>query len=96
MVVSYWQPIGTREFALRFMEKGEAPLFIFSNAPKSDRIHAPAEAIKIRDKAKSLGIPCEAFSLGRNELPALKDNKEALDRQLKFCEKHLSSTTDTP
>lgn len=96
VAVSYWQPIGTREFALGFMEKGEAPLFIFSDAPKSDRIHAPAEAIKIRDKAKSLEIPCEAYSLGRNELPTLKNRQEALDRQLKFCEKHLNSPTNKP
>lgn len=90
VVVSHWQPIGTKDFALRFMDKGEAPLFIFSDAPESDRIHAPAEAIKIRDKAKELEIPCEAFSLGRNKLAPIKDTKEMLGRQLKFCEKHLS------
>jgi len=90
VVISHMQPIGTREFALRYMEKGEAPLFVFSNAPESDRVHAPAEALKIRDKAKDLEIPCEAISLGRNKLTAVKDAKEMLGRQLKFCEKHLS------
>ncbi|MBL49623.1 MAG: hypothetical protein CMP28_11810 [Roseibacillus sp.] len=89
VVVSHWQPIGTQEFALRYMDKGEAPLFLFSDAPKSDRVHAPAEAVKIREKCKELGIPCEAISLGRNELTAVKDVQTALRRQLKFCDKHL-------
>ena len=89
VVVSHWQPIGTEEFALRYMDKGEAPLFLFSDAPKSDRIHAPAEAVKIREKCKALGIPCEAISLGRNELTAVKDVQTALRRQLRFCDKHL-------
>ena len=71
------------------MDKGEAPLFLFSDAPKSDRIHAPAEAVKIREKCKALGIPCEAISLGRNELTAVKDVQTALRRQLRFCDKHL-------
>ncbi|MFP6881701.1 MAG: alpha/beta hydrolase [Roseibacillus sp.] len=90
VVVSHMQPIGTRDFALRYMEKGEAPLFLFSDAAENDRIHNPAEALKIRDKARELGIPCEALSLGRNKLAAVKDHKEMLGRQLKFCEKHLS------
>ena len=90
VVVSHWQPIGTKEFALRYMDKGEAPLFLFSDAPESDRVHAPAEALKIRNKAKELEIPCEAFSLGRNKLESLKDTQEMLGRQLKFCEKHLA------
>jgi len=89
VVVSHWQPIGTREFALRYMDKGEAPLFLFSDAPKSDRVHAPAEAVKIREKCRELGIPCEAISLGRNELTAVSNVQAALSQQLRFCNKHL-------
>lgn len=87
LVVSIMQPIGTEQFAIRFMEKGEAPLFIYSNASPNDRIHPPRQAILIRDKARKLGIPVEAYGSGRNELPRTKDWLKA---QLAFCEKHLN------
>ena len=83
------QPKGTKEFALRFMDKGEAPLFIYSNASPSDRIHPPWAAIMLRDKAKKLGIPCVALGGGRNKLPKVEEGESWLDLQLEFCKKHL-------
>jgi len=41
VVVSIMQPIGTKEFALRSMDKGETPLFLYSDAAPDDRIHPP-------------------------------------------------------
>jgi hypothetical protein len=89
VVVSIMQPIGTKEFALRFMDKGEAPLFIYSNARPSDKIHPPWAAISIRDKARKLGIPCVAHGGGRNKLPKVESGKTWLALQLEFCQKHL-------
>ena len=82
------------------MDKGEPPLFIYTNAPKTDRIHNPEEALKIRDKAKALEIPCVAIGGGRNALPKPTSGKSWLQMQLKFCETHLKleqkSESDTP
>ncbi len=89
VVVSIMQPRGTKEFAMRFMDKGEAPLFIYSNAAPDDRIHPPWAAIMIRDKAKQLGIPCVAHGGGRNKLPVVEGGKTWLELQLEFCQKHL-------
>jgi hypothetical protein len=87
---SIMQPRGTGQFALRFMDKGEAPIFIYSNAAPSDRIHPPWAAIMIRDKAMKLGIPCVALGGGRNKLPRVADGTTWLEQQLEFCQKHLS------
>lgn len=92
VVVSVLQPVGTREFALRYMDKGEAPVFIYSNASPSDRVHPPAAAIMLRDKAKSLQIPCVLFGGGRNELPTVPKDKKWLELQLDFCNKHLNKS----
>ena len=46
VVISIMQPRGTEEFVLRFMDKGEAPIFIYSDAKPSDRIHPPQAAIE--------------------------------------------------
>ncbi|MEE2938548.1 MAG: alpha/beta hydrolase [Planctomycetota bacterium] len=89
VVVSIMQPRGTKEFALRFMDRGEAPIFIYSNASPNDRIHPPWAAISIRDKARKLEIPCVALGGGRNKLPQPKNGVNWLDLQLEFCEKHL-------
>jgi poly(3-hydroxybutyrate) depolymerase len=89
VVASIMQPRGTREFALRFMDKGEAPIFIYSDAKPSDRIHPPWAAIMLRDKAQELGIPCLAYGGGRNKLPTVEKGKTWLQLQLKFCQKHL-------
>lgn len=90
VVASIMQPIGTKEFATRFMDKGEAPLFIYSNAKPDDRIHPPWAAMMIRDKAKELDIPCVAYSGGRNKLPEVEEGKTWLELQLEFCQKHLA------
>lgn len=90
VVVSIMQPIGTQEFALRFMDKGEAPLFIYSDASLNDRLHTHEQAMLIRDKAKSLGIPVVAYSGGRNTLPI---KKNWLKAQMDFCKKHLTKPT---
>jgi polyhydroxybutyrate depolymerase len=90
VVISIMQPRGTEEFALRFMDKGEAPIFIYSDAKPSDRIHPPRAAIMLRDKAQELGIPCVAFGGGHNELPTVEKGKTWLELQLEFCQKHLA------
>jgi poly(3-hydroxybutyrate) depolymerase len=90
VVISIMQPRGTEEFALRFMDKGEAPIFIYSDAKPSDRIHPPWAAIMLRDKAQELGIPCVAFGGGRNKLPTVEKGKTWLELQLEFCQKHLA------
>ena len=73
------------------MEAGEPPVFIYCNAPNSDKIHNPKEAIKLRDRAKQLGIPCVALSAGRNDLPKAKSGTNWLEMQLKFCDFHLKA-----
>lgn len=87
--MSVMQPIGTQEFALRYMDKGEAPLFIYSNASPKDRIHPPSEAILLRDKAKEVGIPCVAYGGERNTIPKVPQGKNWLELQLQFCLKHM-------
>ena len=89
VVVSVMQPRGTKDFALRYMDKGEAPLFIYSNATPDDRIHPPWAAIMLRDKARKLGIPCVALGGGRNKLPKVEEGKNWLELQLEFCQEHL-------
>ena len=96
VVVSVMQPRGTQQFALRFMDKGEAPIFIYSNAKPTDRIHPPWAAIMLRDKAQKLGIPCVAWGGGRNKLPKLKEGDHWLNLQLDFCERHLSPKIVSP
>ena len=93
VVVGIMQPIGTRDFAIRYMDKGEAPLFLYSNARSNDLIHPPKQLELIRDKAKSLGIPVEAYGGTRNQLPQVKKGEEWLDLQLKFCTKHLKASS---
>ena len=73
------------------MDKGEAPIFIYSNTPPSDKLHHPNEAIKLRNKAMSLGIPCVALSSGRNDLPEAKAGTNWLQQQLAFCKTHLDA-----
>jgi len=89
VVVSLMQPIGTREFALRFMDKGEAPLFIYSAASPKDRLHPPAQAELIYQKAKSLNIPTVIYGGGGNDLPEVPRGNNWLDLQIAFCLKHL-------
>ncbi|MFT6861464.1 MAG: acetyl esterase/lipase [Akkermansiaceae bacterium] len=91
VVVGIMQPIGTQEFALRYMDKGEAPLFLYSNAKPSDRVHPPKQLELIRDKAKSLGIPVEAYGGQDNKLPQVNGDKTWLDLQVEFCTKHLKN-----
>ena len=91
VVVSVMQPIGTKDFALRYMDKGEAPLFIYSDAKPTDRIHPPQQAILLRDKAKELGIPHAIHGGGRNKLPKVEGGKSWLELQLEFCQKHIGS-----
>jgi hypothetical protein len=93
VVVGIMQPIGTKEFALRYMDKGEAPLFLYSNARPSDKIHPPKQLELIRDKAKALGIPVEAYGGTRNKLPQVKKGEEWIDLQLKFCNEHLKASS---
>ncbi|MEN8848792.1 MAG: alpha/beta hydrolase fold domain-containing protein [Akkermansiaceae bacterium] len=89
VVVSIMQPIGTKDFALRFMEKGEAPLFIYSTASPDDFLHPPAQAKLIHEKAKSLKIPTVMYGNARNGLPEIPKGKNWLDLKIAFCLKHL-------
>lgn len=89
IAVAVMQPIGTEQMALPFMEKGEPPLFLYTKSPNSDRIHHPKYTKLIRDKAKALGIPCQAYGSRRNDLPNVPEGKSILDLQLAFCAKHL-------
>jgi len=93
VVLSMMQPIGTQEFAIRFMDKGEAPIFIYSSASPNDRLHPPAQAQLIYDKAKSLGIPAALYGSARNKLPKLPKGTAWRDAQLEFCKKHLFKGT---
>lgn len=90
VVVSIMQPIGTKDFALRYMDKGEAPIFIYSDARPTDLIHPPQQAVLLHEKAKALGIPSVVYGGGRNDLPKIDEGKSWLELQLKFCRKHLS------
>ena len=90
VVVSIMQPIGTKEFALRFMDRGEAPIFLYSDAGPGDHIHPPTEVSLIEKKASELGIPCSAYGGKRNHLPKLENGRNWLELQLEFCQKHLT------
>jgi acetyl esterase/lipase len=90
VVVGIMQPVGTKEFALRYMDKGEAPIFLYSNADPSDSVHPPTTVTMLEEKAKELGIPCVVCGGGRNSLPKVPDGKSWIELQLEFCEKHLS------
>ena len=89
VAISHLQPLGTDMLAKPFMDRGEAPLFIYSNAPSSDRLHHPKYAELIRDRAKQLKIPCVAVGGGRNSLPTPAKGQTWLSLQLEFCAKHL-------
>lgn len=88
------QPVGTDSLVMRYMEEGEAPLFIYTNAPEKDVIHHPINALRIRDKAKELKIPCVAVGGGRNKLPVPKDGNSWLNMQIEFCAKHLKLSSN--
>lgn len=90
VVLSVMQPIGTREFALNFMDKGEAPIFLYSNAAPTDRIHPPNTTLMIQEKARKLDIPCAVYGGGRNKLPKVPDNTNWLTLQIEFCSKYLN------
>ncbi|MCS5661546.1 MAG: hypothetical protein NZ842_14210, partial [Dehalococcoidia bacterium] len=74
---------------MKYMDEGEAPLFIYSNASKKDKIHHPINALMIRDRANELKIPCVAVGGGRNELPVPEGDESWLSMQIEFCRNHL-------
>ena len=90
VAIGHVQPLGTDSLVMKYMDSGEAPLFIYSNAPKKDKIHHPINALMIRDRANELKIPCIAVGGGRNELPVPKEGKSWLSMQLEFCAKQLN------
>ena len=90
VAIGHVQPLGTDSLVMKYMDSGEAPLFIYSNAPKKDKIHHPINALMIRDRANELKIPCVAVGGGRNELPVPKEGKSWLSMQLEFCAKQLN------
>jgi len=89
VAIGHVQPLGTDSLVMKYMDKGEAPLFIYSNAPKKDKIHHPINALMIRDRANELKIPCVAVGGGRNELPVPEGEGSWLSMQIEFCRNHL-------
>lgn len=85
----FWQPTGTERMVLRFMRKGGAPLFLYSNAPSSDQVHHPKYSRKIHATAERLKIPVVLYGGGKNDLPALPEGKDVVQAQLEFFCKHL-------
>jgi hypothetical protein len=89
VVVGLMQPIGTQEFAIRYMDQGEAPLFLYTHASPKDLIHPPTMALKLKKKADELGIPCVVYGGEKNDLPKIPKGKTRIGTQLQFLEKHL-------
>lgn len=89
VVLSMMQPIGTQQFALRYMNEGEAPIFIHASTGEDDRLHPPAEATKIFKKAKRLNIPASLYGSPQNDLPPLPEGRSFIDAQIAFINEHL-------
>ncbi len=93
IVVSLWQPWRTKEFIIPFMDSGEAPVFLYSNAPPKDKIHPPWAAKVVYEKAKKLGVPTSLYGGDRNQLPQVDAGTTWLDLSVEFCQKHLDGTS---
>ena len=84
-----WQPIGSEPLVMRFMRKGGAPLFLYTNAPPSDRVHHPDNAKRVKAKADKLGIPAVMYGGSKNDIPAPPKGQTPTEAQLVFFCKHL-------
>ncbi len=93
VVVSLWQPWRTKEIIIPLMEAGEAPVFLYSNAPPKDKIHPPWAAKVVYEKAQKLGVPTSMYGGDRNQLPQVDAGTTWLDLSVEFCQKHLDGTS---
>lgn len=90
VVVSLWQPWRTKEIIIPLMDTGEAPVFLYSNAPPKDKIHPPWAAKVVYEKAQKLGVPALLYGGDRNELPQVDAGATWLDLSVEFCQKYLN------
>jgi len=93
VVVSLWQPWRTKEIIIPLMEAGEAPVFLYSNAPPKDKIHPPWAAKVVYKKAQKLGVPTSVYGGDRNQLPQVDGGTTWLDLSVEFCQKHLDGSS---
>ena len=93
VVVSLWQPWRTKEIIIPLMDAGEAPVFLYSNAPPKDKIHPPWAAKVVYEKAQKLGVPTSMYGGDRNQLPQVDAGTTWLDLSVEFCQKHLDGTS---
>ena len=90
VVVSLWQPWRTKEIIIPLMDAGEAPVFLYSNAPPKDKIHPPWAAKVVYEKAQKLGVPTSMYGGDRNQLPQVDAGTTWLDLSVEFCQKYLN------
>jgi hypothetical protein len=90
VVVSLWQPWRTKEIIIPLMDTGEAPVFLYSNAPPKDKIQPPWAAKVVYEKAQKLGVPALLYGGDRNELPQVDAGATWLDLSIEFCQKYLN------
>jgi hypothetical protein len=93
VVVSLWQPWRTKEIIIPLMETGEAPVFLYSNAPPQDKIHPPWAADVVYKKAQKLAIPTLMYGGDKNQLPKVDADTTWLEQSIEFCQKHLDRTS---
>ena len=93
VVVSLWQPWRTKEIIIPLMDAGEAPVFLYSNAPPKDKIHPPWAAKIVYEKAQKLGVPTSLYGGDRNQLPQVDAGSTWLNLSVEFCQKHLDRSS---
>ncbi len=93
VVVSLWQPWRTKEIIIPLMDAGEAPVFLYSNAPPKDKIHPPWAADIVYKRAQELGVPTSVYGGDRNQLPQVDAGTTWLDLSVEFCQKHLNGSS---
>ena len=93
VVVSLWQPWRTKEIIIPLMDSGEAPVFLYSNAPPKDEIHPPWAADIVYKKAQKLAIPTSMYGGDRNQLPQVDSGMTWLELSVEFCQKHLGGSS---
>ncbi|MBT4158526.1 MAG: alpha/beta hydrolase [Planctomycetaceae bacterium] len=89
IVVSLWQPWRTKEIIIPLMESGEAPVFLYSNAPPKDKVHPPWAADLVYKTAQKLAIPTLMYGGDQNELPQVVSGTSWLEQSVQFCQEHL-------
>jgi hypothetical protein len=95
VVVSLRQPWRTKEIIIPLMDAGEAPVFLYSNAPPKDKIHPPWAAEVVYKKAHKLGVPTSVYGGDRNQLPQVDAGTTWLNLSVEFCQKHLDASSSS-